>query len=82
MKEKVLTESYVERFAREQKEKMGIPAKAESAETGIPSAEEKGIPVETGSPEKAEKGIPASAEKEVKRHGKDTRGKGQAAPTE
>lgn len=88
MKDKVLTESYVERFAREQKEKMGIPAKAESAEMGIPS--EMGIPVE--SVEEAEKGIPVSvgipdAEtgipvKEGKSHGKNTRGKGQAAPTE
>ena len=73
MKDIVAKESYVERFAREQKEKMGIPASAESKE-GIPSESEMGIPVE------AEKGIPA--QKEVKENGKDTRGKGQAAQAE
>lgn len=70
MKDIVAKESYVERFAREQKEKMGIPASAESKE-GIPSESEMGIPGE---------GIPDGAEKEVKGNGKDTRGKGHKAP--
>lgn len=66
MKDTVLKESYVERFAREQKEKRGIPARAESAEKGTP--------------EEAKKNI--HGEKEGKKHGKNTRGKGQATSTE
>ena len=73
MKDTVAKESYVERWEREQKEKMGIPSHAEK---GIPVNSQEGIPSES------EKGIPAGAEKEVKKDGKDTRGKGQAAPTE
>ena len=81
-KDTVSTESYVEQYAREHKlgkyaeQKMGIPAEsAEKAEMGIPS--EKGIPVNEDG---AEKGIP-TPQKEVKKDGKDTRGKGQAAQT-
>ena len=80
-KDTVSTESYVEQYAREHKlgkyaeQKTGIPAEsAEKAEMGIPS--EKGIPVNEDG---AEKGIPT--QKEVKKDGKDTRGKGQAAQT-
>ncbi len=80
-KDTVSTESYVEQYAREHKlgkyaeQKTGIPAEsAEKTESGIPS--EKGIPVNKDG---AEKGIPA--QKEVKKDGKDTRGKGQAAQT-
>lgn len=65
----VSTESYVEQYAREHK--LG---KYAEQKMGIPS--EKGIPVNEDS---AEKGIPA--QKEVKKDGKDTRGKGQAAQT-
>lgn len=71
MKDTVAKESYVERFAREQKEKMGIPVKSEM---GIPSDAEKGIPAA------GEKNI--LGEKEVRDDGKDTRGKGHKAPTE
>lgn len=59
----VLKESYVERFAREQKEKEGIPTETER---GIPETE--GIPKQKEYPGK-----------EVKEDGKDTRGKGHKA---
>lgn len=41
MKETVAKESYVERWQREQKEKMGIPVKAESAESGVTEGKQK-----------------------------------------
>ena len=82
-KDTVSTESYVEQYAREHKlgkyaeQKTGIPAEsAEKAEMGIPS--EKGIPVNEDG---AEKGIP-TPQKEVKKDGKDTRGKGHNAQAE
>jgi len=67
----VSTESYVEQYAREHK--LG---KYAEQKTGIPA--ESAEKAEMGIP--SEKGIPA--QKEVKKDGKDTRGKGQAAQAE
>lgn len=70
MKETVAKESYVERWHREQKEKMGIPAAK-----GNP--DDKNILGEN-----AESGVTEGKQKEGRKHGTNTRSEGHEAPAE
>lgn len=96
MKDRVATESYVERWQREQKEKMGIPS---DNETGIPVKSEMdilpiesdtenldGIIVDTKMNESIETINDTSSnvaeQAEVKKHGKNTGSEGQATSAE
>ena len=96
MKDRVATESYVERWQREQKEKMGIPS---DNETGIPVKSERDIlPIESDTENSVgiiddtkmnesietinNTGLSVAEQREVKKHGKNTGSEGQAASAE
>lgn len=88
MKDRVATESYVERWQREQKEKMGIPVKSEMDILPVVSDTEnlEGIIVDAKMNESIETinntGSSVVEQMEVKQHGKNTGSEGQAASAE